>query len=657
MWADNETDTDLLGFAVHKDLILNLITNPDLLPLTVGVFGDWGGGKSSVMRMLERDLNSDDYEDVACLYFNGWVFEGYDDAKAALLSSILMQLGEHKRVGPKVRERIVQLLKKINVMRALKLGFNRVVMPIATAAVAAGVASGQIDAGTATLATGALAAVGGKVASGSAGADAKEEPIDWQDLINKDPSAPGPLDIRGFRDDFEKLLAETELTSLVVLIDDLDRCAPDRLIENLEAIKLFLAVPGTAFVIAADQRIVRHAIAARYKTKEVEKEQGAAGKDYDLAKEYLEKLIQIPYHLPRLSPSEIESYMTLLFCRLHLDEDFEAVREHCELERAASLYITYGAGHVRKALTTELPEELAKSLQWASSIAPGLTESLKGNPRQVKRFLNALLLRKQLAEIAKLSNVRDDVLVKLMLLEYSRDTLFDKLYEWQAVSNGYPPQLAALESEAHGTGVASSPDLSKGRSAATKLADGDDVPWKEDFVQAWLRADPSLQDIDLRDYFWIARDRLTSSISGVSMVSPFVRTLFTGLISDVSGDRNIAAGEAKGLESDEMASLLRLLGEQLQRRPSEPGGLDGLVALADEGVEAALDTLLDALDSIPAENVPADVAFTLSRLSNTSERIRPRGVTILKRWETTSTAVGRAAKDAIKDVQNANKVS
>ena len=56
-----------------------------MLPTTIGVFGDWGGGKSSIMRMLEADFAGEDYEDVACIYFNGWQFEGYEDAKSALL--------------------------------------------------------------------------------------------------------------------------------------------------------------------------------------------------------------------------------------------------------------------------------------------------------------------------------------------------------------------------------------------------------------------------------------------------------------------------------------------------------------------------------------------------------------------------------------------
>ena len=48
------------------------------------------------------------------------------------------------------------------------------------------------------------------------------------------------------------LLAKTKFRALVVLIDDLDRCSPGRIVENLEAIKLFLNVGNAAFVIGAD---------------------------------------------------------------------------------------------------------------------------------------------------------------------------------------------------------------------------------------------------------------------------------------------------------------------------------------------------------------------------------------------------------------------
>jgi hypothetical protein len=62
MWSDNETTTDLIGFRVHADLVRSVVTDCALLPVVLGVFGDWGGGKSSIMRMLEEDLNSGEYE-------------------------------------------------------------------------------------------------------------------------------------------------------------------------------------------------------------------------------------------------------------------------------------------------------------------------------------------------------------------------------------------------------------------------------------------------------------------------------------------------------------------------------------------------------------------------------------------------------------------
>ena len=80
MWADNETSDDLLGFKVHADLIVDVINDNDVLPVTIGVFGDWGSGKSSILKIVEKELIGDDkdgFKDgTLVLYFNGWVFEG-----------------------------------------------------------------------------------------------------------------------------------------------------------------------------------------------------------------------------------------------------------------------------------------------------------------------------------------------------------------------------------------------------------------------------------------------------------------------------------------------------------------------------------------------------------------------------------------------------
>ncbi len=79
---------------------------------------------------------------------------------------------------------------------------------------------------------------------------------------------PEPItDMVQFRTEFERLLNSdglAHIANVVVLVDDLDRCLPDTVVEALETIRLFLSVPKMSFVIAADEDRVAEAIATRY---------------------------------------------------------------------------------------------------------------------------------------------------------------------------------------------------------------------------------------------------------------------------------------------------------------------------------------------------------------------------------------------------------
>lgn len=107
MWTDNVTDLDFLGFDVHANLIKELIKDEKMLPLTIGLFGDWGSGKSSILEVLKKDIEKE--PKTACIYFNGWVFEGYDDAKAALLETILKEFEDEKKFGEEIKDDIKKL--------------------------------------------------------------------------------------------------------------------------------------------------------------------------------------------------------------------------------------------------------------------------------------------------------------------------------------------------------------------------------------------------------------------------------------------------------------------------------------------------------------------------------------------------------------------
>ena len=572
MWPDNETTDDLLGFRVHSDLVLDVVTDPSLLPAVVGVFGDWGGGKSSIMRMLQARLEGEAYSDVACIYFNGWMFEGYEDAKTALLTSILVEIGDNKRFGPKARDGVVGLLKRVQWMEVGKLAVKHVGVPLAVAAMTGGVGAIPAAAASALHLAHAAGAAGKDHAAGSKeAADKKDE--NWLDKVIASPAKPDLLEVRKFREDFEKLLAETDIESLVVIIDDLDRCLPDRIIDTLEAIKLFVAVPKTAFVIGADPRIVRHAIASRYASRQLGGDPNDT-EQYDLVRDYLEKLIQIPYHLPRLSPAEMESYINLLHCQKHLEDgDRATVLTSHAGKRQSNCYTAFGLGDVKAALGRDLPPELDLQLAWSNAVALPLTEGLKGNPRQVKRMLNAMVLRSKLAKIAGLE-IQPEVLAKLMVLEYTLPERFAELDAWQTAQSGFPEQVSKLEREGG--------DVPPKGPAEDPLQE-----WRKPRAASWVRMEPALADVDLRDYFWIARDRTKSTLSAASLVSPLVSRLFRDLIGDNDGARKAAVTSAKELDDLETERLLGLLTQQVSRHPDQANPLEAFRLLSEAGIAGA----------------------------------------------------------------------
>src|SRR5439155_13422880 len=99
---------------------------------------------------------------------------------------------------------------------------------------------------------------------------------------------PDPIEsIAEFRAEFERIMGELgdDVAAVVVFVDDLDRCLPETIIDTFEAIRLFLHVQKTAYVIAAHPRTVEAAIDSRY-------EANRRG-DQNLGRDYLEKILQV----------------------------------------------------------------------------------------------------------------------------------------------------------------------------------------------------------------------------------------------------------------------------------------------------------------------------------------------------------------------------
>lgn len=623
MWADNETSVDLLGFQVHADLLNNLVMDDSVLPVTIGVFGDWGGGKSSIMRMMEKHLNSVNDETV-CLYFNSWVFEGYDDAKAALLDSILKVFADETRFSEDVIKKAKELFKSVNWMRMMGLGFKNIAFPLIMASVGG-------PAGIAAALSGSF--VGGlsdKVANlFSREKKQDEQDFELEELINK-PAEEKAMLVREFRDKFEEMLSATNIKRLIVLIDDLDRCSPERLIENLEAIKLFLNVPKTAFVIGADPRIVRHAIEYRYKARITSDEPTEADAKTEsisnrFVKDYLEKLIQIPYYLPKLSDQEVETYVSLLFCeRLLRGDNYKRVIDAFNTFRTSDRYGVFGLGEIqgRNLLSEQENEDLAKEAPLLISLAPVITEGLKGNPRQIKRFLNSFMLRSKLANVAKLPSFRVDILAKLMVLEYIEPELFRMLYEWQAIQQGEPKQIEELEACAASEDESNVPDQYKNS-------------WSRNSALRWLRVEPKLADVDLRDYFWLSRDQLAGSISGASLISPKIKIEFRKLLEFGSLGilKKLASDLAEELTGPEQDVLLGMLEKEAIKRPENLKVHKVFFHLIGAGMTEALSRYKNTLNGISDHNeIPYSLHNDIRQVGST----RPEILTLTQAYKSGS---------------------
>lgn len=612
MWADNETSEDLLGFKVHADLLINVINDETVLPVTIGVFGDWGSGKSSILQIIKSEFDKEENNNSVCIYFNGWTFEGYDDAKAALLNAILKELEDNKKLSEEVKstvkEKAKKLWKSIDWMRGAGMVMKNIALPAVSAYFTGGLS--LIPFGIQKLTENGLDSPDKLITK----LQSEEGTEFFKSLQKAEKEQQEKTNtVADFRCDFDELLKATKFKKLVVIIDDLDRCTPDRIIDNLEAVKLFLNVANTAFVIGADPRIVRHAIEYRYK----EKGKIADGNNEDIVKDYLEKLIQIPYNLPRLSDSEVETYISLLICKREMTiEQFQGVHKFFIDFRARDRYSVCGFGAMKEYIEPGQREKILKNLVSLPDLVPIITQTLSGNPRQIKRFLNTLTLRERLAKVANIPDFNMAILAKLMVLEYSPTEIdhFKQLYNWQVEQKGLPMQIARLEEIVK--------DIEYSQVKREIENDEDLKKWSGSRLISWIKVEPSLSGVDLSDYFWLSRDKIASTIPGTSLIPTIVKSLYKKLDAESmpnSVTNKIIVDEAMTLSEFERNSFLEFSGQILARSTKKKRAYDIFHALMDNNVTGAESYYAKALESIAANDIPASVGEALKRYADRPE--------------------------------------
>ncbi|MEF2261621.1 KAP family P-loop NTPase fold protein [Chryseobacterium sp. CFS2] len=534
MWNDNESLSDYIDYSYLMKAVTTIIDKDNLLPCSIGIYGDWGSGKSSLMKMIEKKYENE--ENILVIKFNGWLFEGYEDAKSVLMGRIVDEIINKRTFSEKAIKYAAKLLKRIDWIKvagsSMKYGMSFLTLgPVGLAGVS-------------------LADAMGKMSDGDYEKYIKER--QGKEIEDSDESLRN--NIQEFHKNFESLIDETKIDKIIVFIDDLDRCSPDTIIGTLEAIKLFLFTKKTAFVIGADERLIKYAVKRRFPE--------LAGENLEIGRDYLEKLIQYPIRIPPLNKIELTTYVNLLFSQLYsVDTDDFELRRNEVINAKSTNGFDFALDQSNISDFFRIGnQEFEDAIALCSQIVPVLSTGLNGNPRQAKRFLNTLLIRISMAS-AKGIELKKRVLAKLMLLEYFKPETFTDFHDIQAENNGAIPLIDKLETITYGQENAESKDTSEGDEASSE----EKILLEDNWIVEWIQSEPKLGKENLQPYFYFSRDKLTISAVNFQRMTPKAQETIRRLLGDSEIVRKSAIKSLNTLSSSEAASVFEALTEKVKQ--------------------------------------------------------------------------------------------
>ena len=575
LWSDEPSTQDLLAFRAVAETVADALFDDDLDPVAIGLSGAWGSGKTSVLELvkaaiLERSGESKNH--VLVIPTQPWRYDPAVGPKESLISEVLSALqGEfdtNDPLGKAGLDAFRSLVEKVNWSKAIKMATKSAI----------------------TMQLPSIAEV--------------------LNLVSDDAgSLDSPKGLAAFRSEFEDLLRNPglrHLSRVVVLVDDLDRCLPETVVETLEAIRLFLSAEGMSFVIAADEERVAEAIQQRYGTV------GADGESERPAKLYLHKIIQTTIPLPSLSRFDTEAYVFLLLAKYAPevdDEIYSALVSRCD-----ELRINGGSlDHLGVDEGSAASEPLTALLRMAGRLTPILYEKFRGNPRRIKRFLNDLHVRQAIAE-RRGFQLPADAVAKLMVLERILTDDFQEVLDWLA-TNQLRDKLDALELAANGPAAQRVEEpLGDGQAgvrqpqedgSSEEPALGDDF---SDTMKRWAKLAPPLDAPTISGYLFLA-----ASFAGIEVVDTGLperlRDVAAALASNLKLDRaGVGEDAIKALSPADALRLVEHLGRRTRDQPTiQNYTVESLLRLAQlqPTTRAAVTSALKRLP--PAEIEPATV--------------------------------------------------
>jgi hypothetical protein len=337
---EKNSRADGLGFQTYAHVLGNAALGTQG-PFTIGIFGEWGTGKTSLMHLMQSYLNKD--KNVVTVWFNAWRYEKEEHPIVPLLATIIRELQLNRTFTQGLTNQGRELL---NALRAVAYGFSA----------------------KSTLKVPGLAEIEASFVA--------KEMVDRAESLSNDPLLGRSL----YYEAFERLSA-TKIGNgkkIVVFVDDLDRCFPDLAIKLLESIKLVLSQSGFVFVLGVARTVIEGYLQHRY-----QKEYGLENFEGEL---YLDKIVQLPFHIP---------------------PHHERVNQFCN--------------SLLKQLDSSDTDVFA-------TILPTIANTTGGNPRATIRFVNNLLIdraiNQSLAETDEMESIPIEYFAVTRILQQQWNSVF-----------------------------------------------------------------------------------------------------------------------------------------------------------------------------------------------------------------------------------------
>lgn len=332
-------ESDVMDVKVYVESLSEFILDCST-PMTIAIQGDWGSGKTSMMNMIKQALA----DKIVPVWFNTWQYSQFEMASylsISLLSSFLEKIGAEE--------------ESQNFLRSIAkgaIGFAKTAAVVGIETVAGGTIAGNL----------------------------KEKLAE----IGKQDSAKALEELRDkIREAVSAKLKSSGKNRIVVFVDDLDRLAPEKAVELLEVLKVFMDVPNCVFVLAVDYAVV---------TQGLEKKFGVSV-GHSKGKSFFDKIIQLPFAIP-IAQYNISAYIQNLLSNMSIvcsEEEISIYREIVDC-------------------------------------------SIGCNPRSMKRLFNSFILLNTVASKKGIFNEADDIKAKdkqrILFASLCLQMAFQEIYEF-----------------------------------------------------------------------------------------------------------------------------------------------------------------------------------------------------------------------------------